>query len=488
MEIPHTVTPRPDTGLYNAKLGVWLFLASEVMLFGGLFSAYVFLRIGAEYPWPEQVLDVLPGLINTFILIASSVTVVFAWAGLKLRRWRQFQICMAATLICAATFMVIKGFEYYGKLTHYGLTMKEDGAIIEGHLENDGNNIRIKIESLTLAADDVVPKLIESILPATATLIDTVSGEEIREGELADHLDKIRELNRKFSHLQRDLLIEKGRATAAARAGHDSLYERARTAHKKIIDELEKLDRDDKVLRNNITLVLQEPMETLIPPGRLRFRDTQRDPLVLIDGTRVHGELNEEASRFALAWDAFDFRGLSDSQDHFERDVMLERIADSTLMAYPGVAEVWEKHWQNMEQRLEEGEFLRSFTLYRVGKADVKKILKQHPEILESLSQDDAVSADGSYPLAVIPRPDVVFESNFSLRYNPFFAIYFLLTGLHALHVIGGAIVLGYFLFFGRKMYLSNPEHLANRVEVGGLFWHFVDLVWIFLFPVLYLL
>ena len=40
----------------------------------------------------------------------------------------------------------------------------------------------------------------------------------------------------------------------------------------------------------------------------------------------------------------------------------------------------------------------------------------------------------------------------------------------------------------GRKMYDSNPDWLANRVEVGGLFWHFVDLVWIFLFPILYLM
>ena len=45
--IPYTVEPRQDTGLYNAKLGVWLFLASEVMLFGALFSTYILLRIGA---------------------------------------------------------------------------------------------------------------------------------------------------------------------------------------------------------------------------------------------------------------------------------------------------------------------------------------------------------------------------------------------------------------------------------------------------------
>ena len=51
MEIPYGVKERPDTGLNNAKLGIWLFLASEVMLFGGLFSAYIFLRTGVD-DWP----------------------------------------------------------------------------------------------------------------------------------------------------------------------------------------------------------------------------------------------------------------------------------------------------------------------------------------------------------------------------------------------------------------------------------------------------
>ena len=46
-EIPYTVELRPDTGLNNGKLGIWLFLASEVMLFGALFASYVMLRVGA---------------------------------------------------------------------------------------------------------------------------------------------------------------------------------------------------------------------------------------------------------------------------------------------------------------------------------------------------------------------------------------------------------------------------------------------------------
>ena len=50
---PYTVTARPDTGLWNAKVGIWLFLASEVMLFGGLFSAYVFRLDAAPGAWPH---------------------------------------------------------------------------------------------------------------------------------------------------------------------------------------------------------------------------------------------------------------------------------------------------------------------------------------------------------------------------------------------------------------------------------------------------
>src|SRR5690348_12633781 len=57
MKIPYTTEIREDTGLYNGKVGMWLFLASEVMLFGALFSGYVFLRIGAwEGEWPHGLL------------------------------------------------------------------------------------------------------------------------------------------------------------------------------------------------------------------------------------------------------------------------------------------------------------------------------------------------------------------------------------------------------------------------------------------------
>ena len=80
------------------------------------------------------------------------------------------------------------------------------------------------------------------------------------------------------------------------------------------------------------------------------------------------------------------------------------------------------------------------------------------------------------------------FEHHHFPSTNTFYAIYFTMTGLHGLHVIGGIVVNSYLLFPGSRMWETNPEQFTGRVEAAGLYWHFVDLVWIFLFPVLYLL
>ena len=119
--IPYTVEERPDTGLTNSKLGIWIFLASEVMLFGGLFSAYVFLRMAApvgdfEY-WGDK-LSVPMATINTLVLISSSVTVIMAWASLKLKDFGKYKLYMGLTLLFSFIFLVIKYFEYTGKFHH----------------------------------------------------------------------------------------------------------------------------------------------------------------------------------------------------------------------------------------------------------------------------------------------------------------------------------------------------------------------------------
>ena len=121
MELPYIVEARPDTGLNNGKLGIWLFLASEVMLFGALFATYIMMRVGAsEWPLGASILNVPMATVNTLVLITSSVTMVMAWASLMRRKYGTYQMYMFFTVGLGVVFLVIKYFEYSAKF-HHGL-------------------------------------------------------------------------------------------------------------------------------------------------------------------------------------------------------------------------------------------------------------------------------------------------------------------------------------------------------------------------------
>ena len=116
--IPHTVRPHPDTGINNVKLGMGLFLASEVMLFGALFAAYVMLRFGADQ-WPpgRQYLSLSWATLNTMILLGSSVTMMIATKACRRRNAVHFRWWMRATLVGGVGFLTIKSIEYADKFS-----------------------------------------------------------------------------------------------------------------------------------------------------------------------------------------------------------------------------------------------------------------------------------------------------------------------------------------------------------------------------------
>jgi len=270
MEIPYTVKARPDTGLYNAKIGIWLFLASEVMLFGALFSSYILLRVGADpLSWPQGLLNIPIGTFNTAVLITSSVTVVLGWSALKMGNFAAYRKYQAVTVLCAAAFLVIKCLiEYPEKFGHYEV-WKADGTRMTGHIE--GNPFFL-------------------------------THKKLQEGKI----------------------------------------------------ESIKFQPDKKHYNDK-------------PPADAKGGAAKPSPV-------------------------------------------------------------------------------------EIKTADIKRL------------------------------------SAFTPAHGTFFGIYFTLTALHGLHVLGGGIVIAYLWGPGAKLWKTDPERYANRVEVSGLFWHFVDLVWIFLFPVFYLL
>jgi len=112
----------PAVAFESAKLGVWTFLATEVLLFGALFTAYTIFRM--KYPELFRVehakLDRVLGAVNTVVLITSSFTVVLGVDAIRRGKARRLEACFGATILLAAVFLCVKYVEYAAKF-HHGL-------------------------------------------------------------------------------------------------------------------------------------------------------------------------------------------------------------------------------------------------------------------------------------------------------------------------------------------------------------------------------
>ncbi len=113
MDIPYSVQRRADTGVTNATLGMWLFIASEVMLFGSLFSSYALLRTGAA-TWPDQsaIVNVPLASANTLVLLASSGAMMLASRALATGEFHRFRRAAGMVILLGLVFLGIKGVEY----------------------------------------------------------------------------------------------------------------------------------------------------------------------------------------------------------------------------------------------------------------------------------------------------------------------------------------------------------------------------------------
>ena len=85
-----------------------------------------------------------------------------------------------------------------------------------------------------------------------------------------------------------------------------------------------------------------------------------------------------------------------------------------------------------------------------------------------------------------VPGPGFQFEKEYFRHAQIFFSLYFLMTGLHALHMIIGFGIMVWMLIWAWNGTIT--KEYFSPIEISGLYWHFVDIVWIFLFPLLYLI
>ncbi len=110
---------RDDLG---SRLGMWLFLVTEMVLFGGLFIGYSYMRYRypAEFHHGGMELNATLGVINTLVLLTSSLTVVLAIVAVQRAEKQRAMALLSTTLVLGLTFLVIKGFEWSAKF-HHGL-------------------------------------------------------------------------------------------------------------------------------------------------------------------------------------------------------------------------------------------------------------------------------------------------------------------------------------------------------------------------------
>jgi cytochrome c oxidase subunit I+III len=110
----------PFGGVENMKMGMWVFLASDIVLFGAFIGSYVFIRFAAGWvAWEPVPGDVLPGLVNTYLLLTSSFTVVLALVSAEKGNRRGLVASLTATLLLGVGFLVNKGLEW-NHLFHEG--------------------------------------------------------------------------------------------------------------------------------------------------------------------------------------------------------------------------------------------------------------------------------------------------------------------------------------------------------------------------------
>jgi heme/copper-type cytochrome/quinol oxidase subunit 3 len=405
MEIPYTVKPRPDTGLYNAKLGIWLFLASEVMLFGALFSSYVLLRVGADPgTWSMGLMDLLVGAGNTMVLIASSMFVVLAWAELKQGNLAGYKKWKWATIACAVLFLFVKwGYEWPSKFKHYDVWLNS-ATVLHDKFEKGYHEV--------------------------ASHGEHADGDAAHGGDVEKYVEKI--YTTRF------------------------FKERSEASHAAF----------DDAWRNG-TLALSGHINS--------YEEAQID--VRITGWKADAGVSEADAEKALAKQgAEDAAGL--------------RLNGGFL---------WEKTDYDTAKRAEYALGQAGFTVaLSVAKYET---VEAHPWMWRTKRVNEDIGGkprvrsirfglDHSHHHEItLDVGDIKRLSAYEPKHSTFFGIYYTITGLHAAHVFGGILIMLYnMLPIGLGLWHRDREQFTNRIESFGLFWHFVDLVWIFLFPILYIL
>lgn len=191
----------------NSKLGMWLFLGTEIMFFTAFIGTYIVLRIGSvdalgRPAWPTDPeithINVLAGGINTFVLILSSYFVVVAHEAMGTRNFSKAWRFMLLVFALGIVFLGIKAYEYYGKWTH---------DILPGRVEETSEQA---VDSAVAEIGLVVEGRYNALVPEPQYLQQkrTALQESIATGQASADMQRLAALDSAFLALKDDVAAE----------------------------------------------------------------------------------------------------------------------------------------------------------------------------------------------------------------------------------------------------------------------------------------
>ena len=429
---PHQeLSYQPALPISNGKLALWLFLSTEIMFFTGLIGTYIVLRFGAPagtWPSPAEVGVVeWIGALNTFVLLCSSATIVMAFENAKQNLATSAKKWLLATIAFGCLFLGIKGYEYASKYAH-GIYPRYPHSLMYDRADLSFlNGVKLETDQLLNNA------------------LATPAGEEI-----ADSGRQNERSNISLSYSSSPI------TNVAFEASVPELTpaEQLQLIQSGLIRWTEK-----KVGRNDDPIMQELAIEGLA---------YQIYPL---------GFEPDEAARIK--------KYLSD--EHVETKQQLTEISDQL-----------ERSLENLES----------------AQAEMKRIDSKSFEMEDGPSKEAALAelaeAKKSTDAIMLETTKLTVERDFvagRMKATETFALqngginehyhlklpmvipsgntwantYFLLTGFHGLHVLVGLVI------FVCLLPMRLDAARSGLVENVGLYWHFVDVVWIFLFPLIYL-
>ncbi|WP_254506621.1 cytochrome c oxidase subunit 3 [Anatilimnocola floriformis] len=432
----------------NGKLCLWLFLSTEIMFFAGLIGAYIVLRFGApsgSWPLPHDVhLVEWIGAMNTFVLICSSVTIVLAYEASKSNAVSVARGWLFLTLILGSVFLGVKMVEYRSKFAH-GIYPAAPRSLL--HEKADVyylQDVRLKLAAQfdTLKSkqsasetDEKLPKLTDEETKRLDTLTKLLDYVKWTETIAAVDPDTLR----------RHVAMER---LAMSIYPIDHSHESAEKKHEKIVG----------ILKDEYAEV----------EGKKNAVNIHKTDLAKARAVAAEKHVKLEA----------DIKALN------EKKANLAKPAGTTSTEAGGTTFVAVQD-QPAEAQQIDSQIAAATTELNKAKDEMAKIdadlvpLDAEVKLMDGRlnAQEVLVNAHGGLnEHEKWLRLPMMIPSG-----NMWASTYFLMTGFHAIHVLVGLIAFALIL---PKQLDSRKSHILENV---GLYWHFVDLVWIFLFPLLYL-